>query len=330
MARWTCLTSIALICACAPARAADAPQDLFSLDLEALQQIAVIAASREPSPLLTAPSVVTVVTDAEIRRRGLKTLKEVLDRVPGFLTMPDESTYLISNRGFTQNPNGNYLLMLDGQALNNQRNAGVEEYALFPFLFQVKHIEIIRGPGSTLWGADAAMGMINIVTYTADDLLQDEASNSLRLTADHEAGAKRRLGHLLWARRLGSSSSLVVSLTGVRSDAPLSDIYSIGPSGSSLNPTQMDAYLPLGASYELHAQLTLEQLKFTGRIVHVNGHGTFGSSDHVPGFPDWRSTSDKLTHNYFLRADWSRPLGNDWRLDANAFGGSYRIEQRIR
>ncbi|MDZ7868644.1 MAG: TonB-dependent receptor plug domain-containing protein [Rheinheimera sp.] len=154
-----------LLCSC-PVAAYNAGTDLFSMDLEQLLQIEVYSPSRQLTKVAKAPAVITVISAEEIHKRGLKTLKEVLDRVR-FFTMPEQSTYLISNRGFTQNPNGNYLLLLNNHPLNNQRTEGAEELHLFPNLAQVVRIEVIRGPGSTLWGADAAMGIINVITRTA-------------------------------------------------------------------------------------------------------------------------------------------------------------------
>lgn len=104
--------------------AAEVPASLLAMSLDDLVNIKVYAPSKEWLTVTEAPAVVTVVTESEIKVRGLKTLKDVLDRVPGFFTSPDESTYLLSNRGFTQNPSSNYLILLDGQALNNQRWEG--------------------------------------------------------------------------------------------------------------------------------------------------------------------------------------------------------------
>ena len=129
--------------------------NLLEMDLKQLGRLEVFTASRELIPIEEAPSVITIITADEIRRCGLKNIKEVLDRVPGCFKLPDLSLSLIGNLGYTQNPNNNYLLFVDGHAINSVADEGIGNTHLMPFLYQVKRIEVIRGPGSTLsmaWG----------------------------------------------------------------------------------------------------------------------------------------------------------------------------------
>lgn len=309
----------------APAIAKVSP-DLFALGLEALGDIEVYSPAKELRKVSEAPAIVTVITGSEIRGRGLKSLKEVLDRVPGFLTTPDESTYLISNRGFAQNPNSNYLLLLDGQPLNNQSNEGAEEYMLFPSLFQIQRVEVIRGPGSTLWGSDAGMGVINLVTYNAQSLLEGLAEQYVEVNFDYVAKTRRHIANLQMARRLGPEADVLVSITTGRSRAAWTDIYDLGDSGPELSVNQ-DAYLSYEPSYEVQAVARFGGWRLTGRTFRFRHSDTAGTSSRVPGYPGLKVLTSKDTDNWFLRVDNTATFGESWHLESAVAHASYRIRR---
>lgn len=311
-----------------PVTAGEASLNLLAMSLDELANVQVYAPSKTWTTITTAPAVVTVVTDQDIQLRGVKTLKEVLDRVPGFLTSPDESTYLLSNRGFTQNPNSNYLILLDGQALNNQRWEGAEEYFLFPSLSQVKRIEVIRGPGSTLWGSDAAMGMINIISKTGDDLLGGR-EHAVQLSADYEFQNGREIANALAARRLPQEGALMLSFTHAASRADWTDIYRAGSAGPELKDRQMAPYFSYDPSYELHAIASWREVRLTGRLFHFEHYDTVGTSNQIQGYPGLSRASEKDSHNGFLRLDYSPRFSESWRLESNAFYGGYRVRRKV-
>jgi len=149
-------------------------RSLMGLDLAALGRLQVFSASRELTSIEQSPSVVTLITAEEIRRRGYKRLADVFDRVPGFYNSHDIGQSLIAARGFVQNPNNNFLLLVDGHSINSVADEGIGNNHLMPQLHQVKRIEILRGPGSTLWGGDAANGIINLITFDGRDLAESE------------------------------------------------------------------------------------------------------------------------------------------------------------
>lgn len=152
--------------------AADSPssssleQELTFLHEEAMVSIA----ARKLQYIGKAPSIVTVITDKEIRDMGFQTLIEVLQTVPGidFELSENFGTGYISMRG--SNGFSQTKLLLDGHSLNEFRRGG--PYTIFfdlP-LKMVKRIEIIRGPGSALYGENAFAGIIDIITREADDI----------------------------------------------------------------------------------------------------------------------------------------------------------------
>ncbi|MEJ2426439.1 MAG: TonB-dependent receptor, partial [Candidatus Thiodiazotropha sp.] len=210
-------------------------RELLSLDLAALGGVQVYTASRELTSIEESPSIVTVITAEEIRRRGYRNLSDALDGVPGFLTYADSFTHMFGHRGFIENSMSNYLVMIDGHKLNNQLfNIGNQEH-LFPRLSDVKRIEVVRSPSSTLWGSDASAGIIHIITYNGKDLDPD-GDGRWRITGDVEFKNNRRMANVLYGADLGDTSDLMVSLNYSQSDGEWLPAYHADVDGYVLWP----------------------------------------------------------------------------------------------
>lgn len=138
----------------------EAPED-FSRPYEET----VVAASRRAQSTLEAPNATTVITGEEIRASGLTTLPEILRRVPGaeVMAMGLES-HNVSFRGFNQRIANKVLLLIDGRP-EYQDFLGVTMWSLLPIgVEEIERVEVIRGPGSALYGANAMLGIVNIIT----------------------------------------------------------------------------------------------------------------------------------------------------------------------
>lgn len=144
--------------------------DMFSMSIEDLMDIKVTTASKTAESIQSAPAVISVVSAKEIEGFGALSLSEVLDRLT--------STYMISSsfapdgmlaiRGKqTEHYNTNVLILLDGRPLRESFQGGYNGiiYSMFP-VSQLERIEIIRGPGSVLYGSNAYVGVINLITKT--------------------------------------------------------------------------------------------------------------------------------------------------------------------
>ena len=130
----------------------------------------VTVASRYAQAVEQAPSIVTVITDREIRSRGYRTLADVLRSLPGvFITVAPEGRQLAWFRGVISPDNNKFLLLVDGVPWYDgiYTHAWIDEY--LP-LVDVKQVEIIKGPGSAVHGTNAFAGVVNVVTYRAEDL----------------------------------------------------------------------------------------------------------------------------------------------------------------
>jgi len=144
--------------------------NFFDYSLKDLSNVKVVTVSREEELLKDSPSIVTVFTRAQIRQQGLKTVDEVLQRVPGFFISRNREWQIVGSRGISTQTNKQYLYLIDGHPNKSLIFTGFHNEQEYPTLDKVERIEIIRGPGSTLWGSDAVMGVINIITRNGGDV----------------------------------------------------------------------------------------------------------------------------------------------------------------
>ncbi len=153
--------------------------DLAEASLEDLQNIKVYTASRHYQSAGEAPSSVTVITRDEIQKFGYRTLAEVLRSVRGFFITSDRSYSYLGVRGFLRpgDYNTRILLMIDGHRVNDnvydQAMLGTE------FLLDVDlidHVEVVRGPSSSLYGSNAFFAVLNVITRRPSDVKDLELS----------------------------------------------------------------------------------------------------------------------------------------------------------
>jgi outer membrane receptor protein involved in Fe transport len=142
----------------------------FDLSLEELLQVKVTGSTLTSENIRTVPSAVTVFTHKEIQRMGVNTLDELMNFVPGFQSYRTATTpvnYPFSARGRRIGfPAAEILILINGQRLAGPRTSGSEMLVpKFP-LMHVARVEFIRGPGSVLYGSNAMLGVINIVTIS--------------------------------------------------------------------------------------------------------------------------------------------------------------------
>jgi iron complex outermembrane receptor protein len=141
---------------------------LKQLNVDDLLQIEVTSVSRHPAPLAQAPSAIQVITQGEIRRSGATTLAAAL-RLADNLQVAQRGArgWAISARGFNTDLANKLLVMVDGRTVYTPLYSGVFWEAQDYLLEDIDRIEVISGPGGTLWGANAVNGVINIITKQA-------------------------------------------------------------------------------------------------------------------------------------------------------------------
>ncbi|MCP4716980.1 MAG: TonB-dependent receptor [Deltaproteobacteria bacterium] len=150
---------------------ADTESSLFDLPLEELMNISVVSASREPDqPLFKASAAVYVITDEDIRRSGHLGLPEQLRMVPGMhVARIDGNKWAIAARGDNDRFSRNLLVQMDGRTLYSPIYSGVYWEYQDTVLENIDRIEVVRGPGGTLWESSAVNGIVNIVTKPAGE-----------------------------------------------------------------------------------------------------------------------------------------------------------------
>ncbi|NOY45971.1 MAG: TonB-dependent receptor [Deltaproteobacteria bacterium] len=154
-----------------PARGSEAlPEDLTELPLERLMEIRVTTAARKPQSLAETAGPVTVIRGEDLVRTGATTLAEALRMVPGVhVGRINANTWALSVRGFDGRWANKLLVMIDGRTVYSPLFSGVFWDAQDVLLEDVERIEVIRGPGAAMWGANAVNGVINVITKRAAD-----------------------------------------------------------------------------------------------------------------------------------------------------------------
>jgi iron complex outermembrane receptor protein len=161
---------------------------LGSMGIEDLMKVEVTIESKEPESLSKVPAAVYVLTAEEIRRSGASNIPEALRAVPGVqVAQQDPSKYVVSIRGMGERYSNKLLVLVDGRSVYTPLFSGVYWDAQALDIDQVERIEVIRGPGGTLWGANAVNGIINIITKSAKDTLGDKLTIQSGTTEPYNA-----------------------------------------------------------------------------------------------------------------------------------------------
>jgi len=144
--------------------------DLGDLTLEQLVNVKVTSVAKEQTDLFTSPAAISVVTGDDIRRLGITSIPEALRMVPGMdVAQINGTEWAVSARGFNAQFGRDLLVLVDGRTVYTPSSSGVYWNSLDMVMEDLDRIEVIRGPGATLWGANAVNGVINIISKSAKD-----------------------------------------------------------------------------------------------------------------------------------------------------------------
>jgi iron complex outermembrane recepter protein len=146
------------------------PADLTEATIEELANIQVTSVSRKEQSLSKTGAAVFVITQEDIRRSGANNIPDLLRMAPGVdVAQIDANTYAISIRGFNDRLADKVLVLIDGRTVYTPTTSGVYWDQLDVPLEDIDRIEVVRGPGGTVWGANAVNGVINIITKKTGD-----------------------------------------------------------------------------------------------------------------------------------------------------------------
>ena len=202
------------------ASAQKAVHDLTEVTLEDLMNIEITSVSKKEQKLVTAPAAVFVITQEDIRRSGLSTIPEILRMAPGLdVAQVDNNEWAVSARGFNGQFSNKLLILVDGRSVYQASTSGVywdEQDA--PLLQDIDRIEVIRGPGAVLWGANAVNGVINIITKSS-------AKTKGGLVTMRTGTVDRTVDQVRYGGRFGTAGSYrIYSKYSRRPDLPESQI----------------------------------------------------------------------------------------------------------
>jgi outer membrane receptor for ferrienterochelin and colicins len=183
---------LVMVLASSAVRAEEKEADALSdLDLVRLLNVEVSTATKTSETLEEAPAVITVVTREDIRRWGYQTVAEVLQHTVGFYLVDDHILPNAGVRGMTGGlgaESGVVKVMIDGRSVAYSTTSGNWLGAALVPLSSVEQIEIIRGPASALYGADAFLGVVNIITASPDSIRPLRARVAMGLTETNPGG----------------------------------------------------------------------------------------------------------------------------------------------
>ena len=193
----------------------DGADPLSALSLEDLLNTQVTSTSRREESQHLAPGVITIVTSQEIHQFGARHLRDVIDRLVGTQVLgshqrPHNKTSIRAINGAHQD--GSVLLLLNGRPIHDGTDGGFnfDIYLGFP-LEMIDHIEIVRGPGSVIYGTDAMAGVINIITKNAHNSINESQ-------IDIGAGSFNRKQVQLSTLIGGADYSLNIGLNSIRAN----------------------------------------------------------------------------------------------------------------
>jgi iron complex outermembrane receptor protein len=306
------------------------PGTLKKLSLEELMEVDVTLVTRTPEPVSTAAAAISVITAEDIRRSGVTTIADAIALADGVhVARFNNGTWAITARGFNQNTANKLLVMVDGRTVYSPLFSGVFWNTIDYVLADIERIEVIRGPGATLWGANAVNGVINIITRSARDTHGTFVS----------VGAGNEDPGLVEARYGGGSrvhwrtyGKFAARAAQKHADGmPANDEVTRGQAGFRLDGGTMDA----GSSWVLRGDLFHSRLAFPdradgeftdaniqGRWVHVGSMHTQVQSYYRR---EYRRVPLQLTHwlnTIDVDAQTSARLGSRHMF---VFGGGARV-----
>jgi len=290
--------------------------DLGALDEESLfleEMPSVFSASKYEQRLSEAPASVSIVTADEIRSYGYRTLEDILDSVRGFYTSNDRNYGYPGIRGF--NRPGDYgtriLLLLDGQRLND----GIFDAALIDRELPVdvdliERVEIIRGTGSSLYGSNAVLGVVNVITKRGRDLKGVELAAS---AGSHDT----KEGRASYGDKYSNGIEILISGTGFDTDGDDRIYFPEFDDPSTNNGVAENG--DDESTQALFAKLSFGD--FTLQMDYTDRDKRFPTASYGTMFNDRRNkTSDAQTHVFL---NYAHSFQNQIEINADINYGRY-------
>lgn len=290
-----------------------ADDDLGGLSLEELLDVEVFAASRRATNASETPAAITVLTREDLRRHGVTHLVEALEWVPGVqFSRLNAANTAVGVRGFTGVLSDKLLVLIDGRSIYSLFYSGVywDEHDL-P-VEDIERIEIVRGPGGTLWGANAVNGVINVVTRHSEDTRGAHAST--HVGAD-ETSVKTRIGGDLGRQATGR-------------------VWFIARDRNALDPATGDFDGGSWQNLSLGARVDVQDVAGGDLLLELDAVGVDTEREDYVYEPVTRTNAIIAPRAHTARAGallarWARPVGARDELRIQTWLASHERDERI-
>lgn len=284
----------------------DTASAITEITLEDLLNTEVTSVSKKAQRLSETASAIHVITDDTIRRSGLHSIPEILRLAPGVNVARVSATeYAISIRGMEQQYSNKLLVMVDGRSVYTPTFGGVKWESLHVPIEDIERIEVIRGPGATVWGANAVNGVINILTKSTEDTQGTLVSPGAG-TEEHAFGTLRHGG------KVGETLGYRVSIGYLDRD-------------HTLRRGEHDASSNQGRVGTAHTRLDWtpserDQVTFTGSYFQQDlrtSNFSYALHPMIPGFLAGQSVVHGQHENWGGNGnfDWTRKLDEDQSIE---------------
>ncbi len=306
---------------------------LSSLSIEELSNIKITSVSRQAERLSDAPASIYVITGEDIRRSGALTLAEALRLAPNLqVARVNTGAYAISARGFNNGIGNKLLVLFDGRTVYTPLFSTVNWDSQHVMLADIERIEVISGPGATLWGANAVNGVINVITRTAQNtqgsLLSAGAGHTEGAATARHGGSFGETGYYrLYADRVNRDNSVRVNGTRVVDGWQNTQVGFRADWGNKQRgfTVQGDAYRAVADP----AQLGSPELSGANLLARWTEQLSNGSNLELQTYYDVTQRDDPLTYRdqantFDIQFQHALPLGSSQKL---LWGGGYRTAQ---
>jgi len=322
---------------------AQATPDLTQVSLEDLLNTEVTSVSKKEQKLSTVGAAIFVITQEDIRRSGATNIPDVLRMAPGVdVAQIDGNNWAVSIRGFNSLYANKVLVLIDGRSVYNPTFSGTVWNQLQVPLEDIERIEVIRGPGGTMWGANAVNGVISITTKTAQATQgclvsagtgsETSADGLVQYGGEAGSGSYRVFSHFFKTSSGGATSNSTaddhehVLQGGFRSDWKISARDSLTVQGDMVHIEAAEVFLADGSLTPAQGVVHDVAASDTGNVLERWTHALDGgSSFSLQAYVDREDRTDQGFHE--ARTTWDLDFQHHWKLGTSndiVWGLGYR------
>lgn len=317
-----CLFTCAISVSTLVATCDSAAQDLTQLSIEQLMESEVTSVSRSSQEFADSPAAVFVISAEDIRRSGVTLVPELLRLAPGLhVARISSNQWAITTRGFNGRFSNKLLVLVDGRTVYTPIFSGVFWEGLDLPLNDIERIEVIRGPGASLWGANAVNGIINIITRAALDtqgaLVSVTAGDPIESVLDLRYGSNfaRDLDFRV-SGRYGKRGGL----HGENSDVPEDDWQARrGSFRVDWRASSRDFVTAQGDTFRLDLSRNFSVPSDPGQTMNVFDQGELSGSSLQTHWEHSFSLASRMAVKLYFQREWRDDLFARYRQDTLDF-----------